>query len=173
MTRILLFVSSLAPAVLIVGIRLIGLDPFWGVLLIAIGIALFPLAYLVLKARRAVTPKPVRVADVSDENFQILTYVLTFIFPFLFIDISDMWNAVAYVVLILFVVVLLIRSDLALVNPALLIIGYRIYAVRAEGGEELILISRLKPRRGNTLAATPISGQMYLINQAETERMNG
>lgn len=173
MTRFLLFVSSLAPAVLVVGIRLIGETPFGGMLTILTGILLFPLSYFVLRLRRSVTPKPIKVVEVADENFQILTYVLTFIFPFLFIDIGDTWNAVAYVVLILFVLVLLIRSDLSLVNPALLVIGYHIYSLRAEGGEDLILISKFKPRLGQALSARKLSGHVYLIDQVGTERMNG
>lgn len=173
MTRIWLFLSSLAPACLIVGVRLLGGDWRWGAILILVGVLLFPVAYLVVKTRRSVTPKPITTSEIRDESQQVPTYLLTFIFPFLFIDVADSWNAAAYAVLILFLALLLFHSDLSLVNPALLAMGYHIYTVQAEGGETLLLISRTRPSAGMNVAVVPLSGGTYLIHKNETERMNG
>lgn len=171
-TRLWLFLSSLAPACLVVGIRLLGSEWLWGAVLLLCGALLFPVAYFVLRTRRSVTPKPVKVSDIRDESYQVPTYLLTFIFPFLFIDIEDFWNAASYIVLILFVAILLFRSDLSLVNPALLMLGYHIYVIQAEGGEDLLLITKTRPRVGLSISATLLSGHTYLLNRSETERMN-
>lgn len=172
-TRPWLFLSSLAPACLVVGVRLLGSEWLWGAALLLCGALLFPVAYLVLRARRSVTPKPIKIGEIRDESYQVPTYLLTFIFPFLFIDIEDVWNAASYIVLILFVAILLFRSDLSLVNPALLMLGYHIYAIQAEGGEDLLLISKARPRVGLSISATLLSGHTYLLHRPETERMNG
>ncbi len=171
-TRHWLFLSSLAPACVVLGIRLLGSERLLGTAFLLCGLLLFPIAYLVLKTRRSVTPKPIKVSEIRDESYQVPTYLLTFIFPFLFIDIENYWNAASYIVLILFVSILLFRNDLSLVNPALLMLGYHIYVIQAEGGEDLLLISKARPRTGLSLSASHLSGHTYLLHKAETERMN-
>ena len=172
MTRFWHFISSLSPAVLVVGIRLLGTELCYGFALIAIGILLLPLAFLVLRTRQSVTAKPITVIHSRDESQQVPTYLLTFVFPFLFIDVNNQWNALAYFVLIILIALMLFRSDLSLVNPAILIRGYHIYEVQSEGGEDLLLIARTRPKGGEHLSVRLLSGHFYLLDQEGTERMN-
>lgn len=164
MARVLLFLSSLAPVFLIVGIRLLGSIAAVGIGIVVLGVVLFCVALLVFVKRGKVTSRPIVVTGIRDESYQIPIYLLTFVFPFLFIELKNSWDAAAYIVLILLVLLLLFRTDLSLVNPVLLVLGYHIYAVEAAGGEDLLLIAKNRPRVGGHILGTLLSGNTYLLD---------
>ncbi len=172
MTRIWLFISALAPALLVVGFRLVASHRFIGIALFALATVAILTVFFILKARSSVVPRLFVISESRDETQQVPTYLLTFIVPFLFVDINDWGNAAAYSVLIVLIAILLYRTDLSLVNPALLALGYHIYSIRDGGGHESLIVSRTRPRVGASIAAVPLSGHIYKVDVNETERMN-
>ena len=135
-TRLLLFVSSLAPALIIAGLRLWDAQHHLSWALCTAGAVAFLLTPLVLVLRRNAGRHELTVADIKDESGQVPTYLLTFVFPFLFL--SDQMSRpliVAYVTFVVFMVLLLYRTPLALINPAMLVAGYRVFSVNVAVGD--------------------------------------
>lgn len=162
MERFWLFISSLSPAILIVSIRLIEKFSVYAWIGIIVGILSFLLAYSVLSGRKKVGPDPITPLGVQDETDQIPTYLITFVFPFLFLsDTPSFCTLVAYGVFLIFMMALLFRTDVALVNPALLLIGYHVYTVETVSGS-IRVISRRRPVIKTSFKAHSLSGSLYL-----------
>lgn len=172
MTRIWLFYSALAPALLVLGFRFVATHRCIGLTLITLATIAIVMVYFVVRARSEVLPKLIVVSESRDETQQVPTYLLTFIVPFLFVEINNWGSAAAYSVLIVLISILLFRTDLSLVNPVLLALGYHIYSILDGGGHESLVISRTRPRVGASIAAVPLSGHIYKVDVNETERMN-
>lgn len=162
MGRFWLYITSLSPAILIFSIRLIPHFLWYAVVGILVSLLLFPAAYWLLSNRRNISAEPVTPLSVYDESGQIPTYLITFIFPFLFVsDTPSPYTIIAYVVFAVFMLALLFRSDVAVVNPALLIAGYHVYTVETASGS-IYVISRKCPVVNTTFNAHPVSGNLYL-----------
>lgn len=162
MERFWLFITSLSPAILLVSIRLVPWFPGYAWIGIAAGIISFLGAYLVLVGRKKVGFHPITPQHVQDETDQIPTYLITFVFPFVFVsDTPSFYTLVAYGVFALFIMTLLFRTDVAVVNPALLLAGYHVYTVETVSGSVKV-ISRRRPIIKTTFNAHPISGSLYL-----------
>lgn len=105
----------------------------------------------------------VELGDVKDEGGQVAAYLATYLLPFLNIDL-DGWRsgaALALYFLVLFIVFL--RSDLALVNPALYIAGWRVVSATTAGQRVLILAQRGEPVHAGP-AHVSAFGRFYVQN---------
>ena len=162
MGRTYFFVSALSPAVIISSIRAFELIGAWAWVGVVIGLLSFFATPALLQGRERVTARVTRPIAVSDKTLGIPSYLITFVFPFLFLsETPSVYTLIAYGVFGLLLVLLLFRSDLGLVNPALLVLGYRLYEVETEF-EELIVISRRRVRKNESLKVHLLSGNYYL-----------
>lgn len=147
-TRVLLFVSSLAPALVIAGLRVWHVHRAVSMMLLFFGGVTFALTPIVLILRRNSGIQKITVSNIKDESSQVPTYLITFVFPFLFLPEQPNGPlAVSYVTFAAFIAVLLYRTTLVLVNPAMLIVGYRIFSVDIEGqgGAHIVSKGQLRP----------------------------
>lgn len=168
MARFWLFLTSLAPALLIGSVRSTPEWKLWGWIGVLASIALFLSAYFVLFARRRTEPVPIVPKTVKDESTQIPTYLLTFIFPFLFIgDAPDKATLAAYAIFAAMLLTLLYRTDLSLVNPALLALGYHVYAVEVQGYPDSFLVAKKAPQPEASCRAHSLSGNLYIMSKDE------
>lgn len=165
MTRFLLLASSFAPLLVIFAVRLEA--EHWQIAIALAVLSLISLLCLpiVLKVRRRTAAQPFRVLELRDESQQVPVYLITYIFPLVFASI-DGWQAlVGFAIFGLLLVVLLLRTDLAMVNPFLLVVGIRIYTVRTSSGADIVLLAERRPFIGQDLTATRLSGSTYRLKQ--------
>jgi ABC-type uncharacterized transport system permease subunit len=165
MIRSTLLFSSLSPLMAILAIRLSGDYMALAIVLTVMACGSAALLPVVLKARGATSPQPYTIAGVKDESGQVPAYVLAYIFPFLFVTIDNGRDLAAYVVFAALLVVLLLRTDLALVNPLLLAAGYHLYAVETNVGRTVVLVSRERPMAGNQVLVTRLSDSTYKLEK--------
>jgi len=165
MTRILLSLSSMAPLVGIIALRVSEGSITWAIALGVIAVLLGLFLPLVMLGRRSLEARPIKVAAVKDESSQVPAYLLTYVFPFAFatVDSTAVW--VAYGVFGGLLIVLLVRTDLGLVNPVLLAVGIHSYAVTTTGGAAVTVLARTAPLRGSQILATPIAGDAYQLSK--------
>lgn len=162
-TRLLLFVSSLAPALIIAGLRLWDAQRHLSWALCTAGAVAFFLTPLVLVLRRNAGRHELTVADIKDESGQVPTYLLTFVFPFLFLS-GQMSKPliVAYVTFVVFMALLLYRTPLALINPAMLVAGYRVFSVNVTGEGGAYIIAKDPPLESQPCHAKRVTGGLYI-----------
>lgn len=164
MTRLLLSLSSVAPLVGIVAIRLIGIASEWAVGLGIISVLLMLFLPVVFAARRRIEARPMTIRSIRDESAQVPAYLLTYVFPFAFATIDSSSVVWAYAVFGVLLLVLLLRTELSSVNPALLAVGVHSYSVVTEAGQTITLMARKAPLPGSGVLAHQIAGGVFSLS---------
>jgi hypothetical protein len=66
------------------------------------------------------------LSDLSDQGANAGGYVATYLLPFLATGPPDIWAAIAEVLYFLLLLTIFVRSELALINPTLYVLGWRV-----------------------------------------------
>lgn len=173
MSKFWLFLTALSPALLIANVRLLN---YWNTAAwigIAVSVLLFGSTFIIFRMRKNVSPTKLIVRSVSDDSGQVPTYLITFIFPFLFVsDSPDLPTIGAYSLFLLLMLLLLYRTDLSLVNPALLILGFHVYSVDEGHAGKVIVLSRELPVPGEIYKSRIIFNNLFLLDEDSHKELN-
>lgn len=144
--RLLLFASSYSPLLLLVGIRH---DPGKGQL-IWIGCAILGAAALVvvLLAARRVIARDRLFTAIDDRGGDSAGYLATYLLPFLTVGDANARDITSYVIFILIVGTIYVRSSLLSINPLVYIFGRRIVSATVADGTTILVICKAKPAQG-------------------------
>lgn len=71
----------------------------------------------------------VRITSCQSENYESLTFLATYIVPFMGFSFDDMQKNLAYLLLIITIGIIFIKTDKYYANPTLALFGYRLYKV--------------------------------------------
>lgn len=168
LSRIFLFLSSLSPALAIASIRLWDVQGPINYWLLALALTTFALMPLVILFRRRKAGRQIlKIKSVKDESNEIPTYFITFIFPFLFLS-PDMSRALtrAYIAFAALMLLMLFRTPLSTINPALLIFKRRVFAVELEAGSIVYVVSQHFPVPTPTqICAKRILSDLYIFSE--------
>ena len=140
-------------------------DAAWGLGGIIAGALLVPMGILTIWSRRRTQPVPTELSSVRDETYQVPTYLVTFVLPFLFIELKSAETIAAYAILILFVAAILTRSDISIVNPGLLLLNYRMFDAVRSDGKGLTIIAKSAPQVSRFNNLRHVSGQVYMLEK--------
>lgn len=163
MGRVYFFASALSPAIIIASIRAFALIGSWAWVGISVGILSFAMTGVLLASRGRVSARVVEAVSVRDRTLQIPSYLITFVYPFLFLSESaSSYTLLAYLVFGLLLGLLLIRTDIGLVNPTLLLFGYSLFEVETEF-DILIVISKRRLMKNEPLKVHLISRNLYIL----------
>lgn len=83
-----------------------------------------------------------KVIQVNAENEKVLSYLVTYLLPFLGFNLTNLSDSIALVILFMAVGLLYIKADLIFINPVLMLFGYNIYSVTFENNQKRILLSK-------------------------------
>lgn len=166
--RLLLFATSYAPLYLIFFVRswrgvslqavvhswkyngpmdVLGLVPNGSIVwLFAMALSIVFLAFL-LKIPQRYTSATVPIKKMEKRNGEALTYIVTYVVPFMAIDQQSAADLAALSILLLVMAYIYVNSNLIYTNPTLAFIGYSIYSVTTVKESDIIVISR---RRSST-----------------------
>ncbi|QNN52315.1 hypothetical protein [Nocardioides mesophilus] len=126
-------------------------------MLVGAGVSSIGSMILLLRARGTTNEQPYELIAVDDESAQVPAYLLAFVFPFVFVTGADWRDAVAYGAFAVLVGLLVLRTDLVLVQPVLLAAGYHLYKVQTTSGFGGIMLSSVRPQAGQTIHAVRLS----------------
>lgn len=92
---------------------------------------------------------PVQVQAVSNQNYQFLTFLTTYIVPLACLDLSSGRYLLVLVVLLFCIGWMFLKLDLYLGNPTLALLGYRLYQIavslpQQEEPQQILVITRDK-----------------------------
>lgn len=150
-----IFLSSYAPLFLILAYKhrdirfsipsvlpLIGgkITAFFSGLWIVLTIGSLIMLGLVFYERTSREPEPMNIEKARSRNDLITNYVLVYIFPFVVLDFSKFANWVAFIVFLITIGIIQVRSNHLYVNPVLGILGYNIYEAYTEERRMTLLI---------------------------------
>lgn len=171
--RILLFLSSYAPLFFIcavaqknnpalgnydvLGFKLLSLV-LSGLMFVGIAAA----AFLVLHSRK-MGRTSLQVVSVNKNNQDTLSYLITYLVPFVTLDFASKSALLANALLLFFIGMLYLQSNMTYLNPTLALFGYQTYRAKLVNSlTEKILIARTLPDKGGILKTTEVGRGIYI-----------
>ncbi|MCK4997393.1 hypothetical protein KAS08_03740 [Candidatus Pacearchaeota archaeon] len=146
--KLVLFISSFSPLILIWAIKLQKINKYS--LLIAISIIIISSLILLLvleKARRGNNPDKIKINSIEDLNSSHIEYLLAYVFAFLPFGEG---SVATFFIFISVLVIVYLKSNLLYVNPLLVVFGYSILKIKDNNENSLILITRKSSHINNT-----------------------
>lgn len=140
--RILLFLSSYSPLLVIIAIR--HYNDAKGVAIASFVIAALAVCALFLYIRMAqrLSPVSINTTYVEARSGETMSYIVTYLIPFLDFNLGDIEDAIALAVLIFILGVIYVNSNLVSVNPILNLAGFHLFEISSAGGPRKTLLSR-------------------------------
>lgn len=159
----LLFLSSYAPLLLILACQEWGSNRTLGVALALVAVGGVVGLAIILRQARATAPSLERLRSVSPLDGEVVGYLVTYLLPFLGVDLSSGMSALPFIVFIAIVGVLYVNSGMLYINPVLNIAGYHVYRIETESGQPAALVSKREfIQTGVELKITRISNYVYV-----------
>jgi len=161
--RFLLCLSSYFPLAAIFALQFFFRGYCWSAIAaLAVGIVglLGITVYLHVVSR--LNPMSVTIQSVSRRDGEAMSYIVTYLLPFIALPSSDV-TAIASLGVFLFVlIVLYMNSDMMHINPMLNLAGWHVYEIALSDGEIRMLISKRRARKGR-MAKTIQMGDDILL----------
>lgn len=141
-TRLILFLSSYAPLFLIIAVRGWKDSRF-----IAIGLAVAAVLSVVtlfvfLRLVHRLAPGKVAVSSVISRDGNAISYIVTYLLPFLAVNLNDPTDVVSLGVVLFVIGLLYVNSNMIYTNPVLNIAGYHIFEIEDSNGKTTALICK-------------------------------
>jgi membrane protein implicated in regulation of membrane protease activity len=155
-----LFVVSYAPLSLIFAVRLapnwywtagFSVLAGWGVLD----------AWLLGRWPRSGGSYTAKIDDVQDQSTAVSGYLATYLLPFLGNLPAKPGDVIAYVIYFLVAFAIFARSDLALINPTLYLLRWRVHRVETEG-KAFLLLTREPVNEGDRVTVHRFMGDVLI-----------
>jgi hypothetical protein len=161
-TQIVLFVSSFSPLLIVFAL----LDS-WGpgiptIVCVVVAVASIVLLPIVLAGTRTVHAVPLRVRVGKRKDVEMLTYIATFLVPFITVEADSLRERVALGIFVALIALFYIKGDMYFWNPILGLRGYRAIEIEMQGDEVITLMTkRAFVRPGTELRAIQLSHHIY------------
>ena len=140
-----LFFASYAPLALIFALRSIPHHwlavVVWGIVAL---VGFVDARRLVYGARRR-DRRTVRLERVEDAGGAVAAYLATYLLPFIASPPTRPADVAAYTVYFVVVFVVYVRSDMAVVNPTLYVLGWRVVDAITEEGRHVLVVCKTVP----------------------------
>lgn len=160
--RMFFFASSYLPLFVILALRNWSIYTNMCIMLLALGgLSIVALGVFWSKARKQ-TVVTIRIAKSSPNNAEAMSYIVTYIIPFLDLDLEKPGTALSLAVFFLMLAVIYVQSNMIHINPLLNLMGWFIYEVETEEGTEFSLITRKHHISRGSYRVIKLGGQLLL-----------
>lgn len=168
MIRFRLLCSSLSPLLVILGVRLWSAHTVVAATLLVAAVASVGSLLLLMRARERLSAQRYTLTTVHDESGQVPAYLVTYLLPFVTLNIAGWDDFFGYLLLAAVLIILVVRTDLVYVQPVLLAIGWHLYRAEVENGfSEMVFISNRDLRVGHRVAVVGVGGPVSRVVSIE------
>ena len=162
-TRLVLFLSSYAPLFLILAMKSWKDSRSLSIGLAAVASAAVVILYIFLRTAQKLSPGKITAASVVSRDGDTMSYIVTYLLPFLAVNLKDPMDMVSLGILLLVICLLYVNSNMIHTNPMLNIAGYHIFEIEDADGKRTALISkRSYVRTGSDIDAISIGDYVLL-----------
>ena len=163
-TKLLLFISSYLPLwivfVIVDGSRL----GCWIILPIGGIVAGSAGLWFLGWYAKVVAPTPLVVEEAYRIDADNVTYILTYIFPFVGAALPNQTTAIGLGIIFVVVALVYVGADMIYVNPVLTLLGWRVYRVVSKKGNEHIVMTKDKTiKKDDSLPAVPLAEGLWRV----------
>ena len=109
------------------------------------------------------------IMKIEDQNYEHLTFLTTYIVPFLRVNLKGT-DLLISVLLLIIIGAIFVKTNLFYKNPTLALLGYKLYKVDAGSKTGLIYLSKEELKEGDTIAYQ-IEGDRVVIRRAAAESL--
>jgi small-conductance mechanosensitive channel len=157
-----LFVVSYAPLAAIFAARM---APHWWWTAGFAALALWGLVdgWRLANGVRARSSYETVIERVEDQGNAVSGYLATYLLPFLGTLPAALGDIFAYVIYFLTALIIYAKSDLALINPTLYVLGWRVLKVAADG-RSVLLLTRQDARQGDHVKVRRYPGDVLVAD---------
>jgi hypothetical protein len=162
-TRIVLFLSSYTPLFLIMGVKYGLVRHYFGLAMLGLSVlSIGALCWFLASAKRFASDR-VTVEKISGKDTEAMSYIVTYLIPFLDIKIDEASNWVSLLLLFLVVAILYVHSNLIYINPTLNLMNYHLFEIEIDGGKTTALLSKRSfVERGTQISVISLGDQIVL-----------
>ena len=161
-TRLLLFISSYFPLSLIFFILFVAKHCWVSLSILLVGvIGLFGMV-IYLQTANGIAPIQVKVVGVQRCDGEAISYIVSYVIPFLAIPFNGWQQGIALSIFFLVTGILYINSNMIHINPMLNLIGYHVYEITLEDSGVYSLIARRRIKRGEVLRIITLAEHIFL-----------
>lgn len=162
-TRLLLFLSSYFPLSLIFFFLFAAKHRWASLIILLVGVIGFSGMVVYLQKANTIAPLPVKVVGVQRCDGEAISYIVSYIIPFLAVPFSSWEQGIALSIFFLVIGFLYVNSNLIHINPMLNLIGYHVYEITLEdGGVCFVITRRRRIKRGDILLINIIAEHILL-----------
>ena len=142
MTKLMLFLSSYFPLFIIIAITQ---RKNWGYYFLTPAIigfsAIIWLASWLAWANKK-SPEELSISKAKSKDPEVVAYIISYMLPIAGSKFSDFDGAAIVVIFFILIMILNMNSNLVYINPVLNFIGYHLFEVELESGNDILLITR-------------------------------
>lgn len=110
------------------------------------------------------TMLPKEIKKIEDQNYEHLTFLTTYIIPFLRVKLEGR-DLIVTILLLIIIGAIFIRTNLFYKNPTLALLGYKLYKVDTDKSTSLIFISREYLKQGDKVHHIHLSDNVYFVKK--------
>lgn len=148
-----------------IGFKAIALNNIKSILLISLSFALLVYFKIYEKISLKATGTPLfKIKSITSQNKEYITYLGTYILPFIAIETKTIFDVLAYVFLFLTMGFIYAKTNLIYTNPMLMFFDYEIYEVIDDEGDKLMCISKHKLKPQESPIGVNLGDKTFLIS---------
>lgn len=136
------------------------------IMLVAISFLLLGLFYYIKFAYilRGSTKLPKKITKIEDQNYEHLTFLTTYIIPFLRVKLEGR-DILVTVLLLIIIGAIFIKTNLFYKNPTLALLGYKLYKVDTEVSQNLIFISKDDLKKDDNVHHIHLHNNVFFVKK--------
>jgi hypothetical protein len=165
LTRLILFLSSYAPLFMIIAMRGWEKSRTVGLVMVVVAIVSVIVLFLFLGVVSRLAPDKIIVESVTSRDGDTMSYIVTYLLPFLAVNLSDVMDVGSLGVLFLVIAILYVNSNMIYTNPVLNLAGFHVFEIHDANGKTSALISKRSYLRTGTEINAMSVGDYVLLEK--------
>lgn len=149
--RLLFFVGSYFPLAVIFFFLLLRQHFQAAIIILVVGIVGLIGMALYLRLIKSIAPMTVTIEKVQRRDREAISYIFSYIVPFLAVPFQEWERGVALGIFFFVVAILYVTSNMIQINPMLNLAGYHLYEISLKDGGVHFLLTRRDAIRSSTI----------------------
>lgn len=104
---------------------------------------------------------PKKIKKLKNLNYEHLTFLTTYIIPFICFELGDVRNVIIFLFLLIIIGAIYVKTNLFYANPTLALLGYQIYEVETEATDSMILIAQGELNEKESFVNLEVGNMVY------------